>query len=240
MRAVYGDYTHQNQECRIVVASEMLRSPLGVAYGIKRQVGITGAIHGDTQSELHTNIAALMAAYAGDGEDFQFQWNDDTATPDINIVNANTFGGVRVVQPPSFDRGESGEYSSFRYYSIKLEASEPLAGVAGVAFIWEIEEEVEVTTPLPFVHVPILNGPWQKQQNRSHALYTATQTGSITTLWSDPAGLIPPPGWPSDLKEANVGRSSVIVVADGLYARRARYSFQFERNTEFILPPVIV
>lgn len=128
----YGSYAHDEGEVLVRVSVDaimdrfMRRMGEVVEYtiiGIKKVADqATDAL---TQAALTTALDAMITAYDADYEDFGLYLADGT-TPTRHVVsNAATFGGVKVVKPPTFLNPQWGgrtEYLNSRMYYIVLRA----------------------------------------------------------------------------------------------------------------------
>jgi hypothetical protein len=128
----YGNYAHDNCECGLRVAATAImdgyRRRMGTIFeytivGVK--IVPTQATPDQTKALLTTALQSLEAAYAVDNQNCGLYLPDGvTATAHV-LTSANTFGGVKVIQPPTYIEGPwTGqiEYLNRRSYSIVLRA----------------------------------------------------------------------------------------------------------------------
>lgn len=130
MFLAYGSYQHQVGEADISIdrVAEVNQAQVPIAvietWTIKgtltSQIGPTG---------IDAQIAALTAAYSQDGQDLILYMPDGVTRTSTTLLAANTIGGTRVVQRPSFPGGRPAERVGFCGYTIKVTAELPI--VAG-------------------------------------------------------------------------------------------------------------
>ncbi len=139
------------------------------------------------QSALSAAIDALTAAYALQAQDVGFYF-DNGAPTSHTIRSADTNGGVRVVAPPSFPEGKGAEYSTFRTYTIGLEAErlEPDATLLS----WTETLQLKGGGP-QFTFLEPINGIAQKQLLKQATTFRATQSGQAVGYLSYPAPAAP-------------------------------------------------
>jgi len=191
----YGTYQHDSREVGLTIQRRSLVSESGVHYGTRETWNVIGLLQADNQTLLTAKIDALMTAYRYDGSNIGLYLDSGIATSH-KILNSDTMGGIRVVQEPSFpeDGVRTAEYSTFRSYTIILEADLPI-GSANVILSWT--ESLDMTGrggPLR-LFLPVLTGPWQEQMTTDASTYTVVQSGAAVGLrtWPVPAT----PLWPS-------------------------------------------
>src|SRR5262245_3127403 len=117
----YGAYQHAANEASVVISKQGLFSEAGIARGVRERWTIQGRLQAADPTSLSAAIAALEAAYRLQGQDAGFYFDNGQASSHV-LRSAGTVGGVRVVVPPSFPQGQGAEYSTFRSYTIVLEA----------------------------------------------------------------------------------------------------------------------
>ena len=190
----YGAYTHANHECSLVVARTPRFNDGGQQVAVVERWEIAGFIQAASQAALTTALSALASAYALNGQDATLLLDDGVTPTHHQIINANTLGGVRVVQAPSFPQGRGAEYSTFRSYTITLEAEIPVSGASSLLVFFEEALSFKGGGPR-FVHLQTLTGSPQKQIVAASTPFTATQQGRSIGYASYPT--IPAPLWPS-------------------------------------------
>jgi hypothetical protein len=127
----YGGYSHDDGECLVRVSVDaimdkfMRRMGEQIEYtiiGIKK-VNDAGSPEA-TQAALTAALYALTDAYNVDYQDFGLYQSGGGATRHV-VLNDETFGGVKVVKPPTFMNPQWGgrtEYLNSRMYYIVLRA----------------------------------------------------------------------------------------------------------------------
>lgn len=191
----YGNYTHQPAECELSTDAEAIYSQGGIIVGQVIRWDIQGFLHADTKAQLTSALADLEAAYSIQGQDAIF-YLDDSSTPTHHALrSSNTVDGVRVVRPPHFPEGKGAEYTTFRRYSIGLEATyhtnfstNILAFYESVSFRGGGPRDDFLLT---------LEGLPQEQRLNQYTVFEATQEGSAIgqLLYPNP----PDPLWPANL-----------------------------------------
>lgn len=190
----YGTYLHANNECAVIVSKSPRFNEGGQQVSVIEHWDITGFIQAASQAALTSALAALATAYATNGQDLTLLLDDGVTPTHHRIVNANTLGGVRVVQGPNFPQGVGAEYSTFRSYSISLEAEIPVSGATSLLIFFE-EMLSFKGGGQRFVHLQTLTGSPQKQIVAASTPYMATQSGRSVGYGGYPA--VPSPLWPS-------------------------------------------
>ena len=176
----YNGYPHAEYEVTVDVAKRGLENPSGFVYGESITLTITGILQGDSLPDLLTKQAALSNAYAIQNGNILWQSGSTTI---LNIQSDQTLYGVRVVKPPSFERGAApGELVNRRQYQIVLEAAylyDTSVGVNGDPYILDYESQLSTTgTGGPtFAHLPTITGRFQKQQLTETSVVTIQQSG---------------------------------------------------------------
>lgn len=205
MWARYGNYTHGQRQLVVTQSRENLYTPRGEKWGIGFSISIRGAIGTltATQADLVSEADELYNAYGVDGLDFSYRFPDLTSAP-VLLNNANTFDGVRVVRPPSFDNPDRTQWTSYAYYSIELQATIDLIkfGLTSPNPILEFHEDID---PGPnggpiFTLMPQEFGTWLPVQTYPASPVPATQSGTIVAL----NGYViptPSPRWPQWLQQ---------------------------------------
>jgi hypothetical protein len=183
----YGTYQHAAGEASVVISKQGIFSEAGLPRGIRERWDIQGRLQAASQAALTAAINALSAAYAVQGLNVGFYFDDGSPTSH-QITSANTNGGVRVVVPPSFPEGKGAEYSTFRTYSLAIEAEwlDPAATLIG----WN--ERLQFSGGGPqFAFLQPINGSPLKQLLRQQTPYRATQSGEATGCYSYPTPALP-------------------------------------------------
>ncbi len=187
----YGNYQHADNEASVVISKEGLFTSAGMPQGVRERWTINGRLQASSQAQLTATIAALAAAYSVQGQDVAFYLDNGQPTSHA-IPSAATNGGVRVVVPPSFPEGRGAEYSTFRNYTIVLEAEwlDPNATLLS----WHEVLSFQGGGP-QFGYLEPINGLPQKQLLKQFTTFRATQAGEAVGYWSYPAPAAPL--WPA-------------------------------------------
>lgn len=186
----YGTYTHAADECAVVVTRTPRFNDGGQVVSTIERWDITGFIQAASQAALTTALTSLASAYATQGQDVTLLLNDGVTPTHHQILNSSTLGGVRVVQAPSFPDGRGAQYSTFRSYSITLEAEIPVSGSTSLLVFFE-ESLTFQGGGARFVYLQTLTGLPQKQTVADSTPYMASQQGRSVGYGSYPAASSP-------------------------------------------------
>lgn len=203
----YGSYTHEENELTISISKNTLFDSSGVPYAVIQNWNIEGWLFGDDSSDLTSKIRALETAYSEHGKDLEFFIN--SAKSAHTIKSSETVGGIKVINPPHYSKGEGAEYSTFRTYSITLEAEIPLDNNREDGDTISFNESLQFVGGGPrFVYLQTINGKPQKQQVAQSTPYKCVQTGSAVGYKGYPVA--PPPMFPGDehIDQRNITRKS--------------------------------
>lgn len=128
----YGNYSHDNCECGLRVAASAIMDQYRRRIGTVFEYTVVGVkIVPDnpnpatTKAALTAALQAMESAYSTDNQNCGLYLPDGTTPTAHTLVSANTFGGVKVMQPPTYIEGPwTGqiEYLNRRTYSIVLRA----------------------------------------------------------------------------------------------------------------------
>lgn len=125
MYVKWGSYQHADNECQVAISRETVNSAHGQPYAIKERWDIQGMLFAADVASLTTAIAALEAAYSGANslnKDLGLYVSGGTTLTAHYITSANTINGTHVVRAPNFPEGAGAEYTTYRTYSISVEA----------------------------------------------------------------------------------------------------------------------
>jgi len=128
----YGSYSHDSCETLVRVSVDAIMDKFNRRMGEQIEYTIIGikkvadeATEDATKASLTAALQDLTDAYNVDYEDFGL-YHPDGTTPTRHIVlNSETFGGVKVIKPPTFMNPQWGgrtEYLNSRMYYIVLRA----------------------------------------------------------------------------------------------------------------------
>lgn len=178
MIVTYGGYTHEGSPGFDAgwdtLYDDKQRPLFRVQY-----VELYGELKGATQSEIHSKMAALEAAYQQGNQDFLIRLDDTTKTVHCLEV-ANTYNGVQV---PKLVWGSQrkGQFATHRSYTLRVEARYYL-GSSGAEFITKFEETLAVEGnggPDLFVR-PLLDGTFDAQTVYPATVVRAEQSGTAS------------------------------------------------------------
>lgn len=119
----YGAYAHDLNECMLRVSTQGIFDKFNRRMGDSVEWTILGVKQADTQEDLTDALTDLVTAYNFDYEDVTLFLADGTTPTHHAVLNDDTFGGVKVVVPPTFLNGPwTGriEYLNRRTYYIVL------------------------------------------------------------------------------------------------------------------------
>lgn len=125
MRGTYGSYQHDHSELAIRSEQHAIFDTFRRRIGEKIRFTCLGVKRAANQAELNTKLEALVAAYRNDYQDFVLYQDDGTTPTILQLRSDQTFGGVKVVVPPSMVSGPwSGqpEFANMKTYFFVLEA----------------------------------------------------------------------------------------------------------------------
>ena len=242
MYLAYGNYQHSAGEATLRgIMSESLSSENGQVYAIRERWDIEGRLQitdqgtaAANQAAMTTAIDALKAGYSRDGGDIGF-YDDGGNLSSHSIKSSATRSGVRVVQPPSFPEGRGAEYSTFRTYTLAIEAEFTPSG-GGSLLSWTETISFQGTGgPLWGYLVPI-NGPPQSQLFSQASTQWAYQRGraAMRGEWSPP----PSPRWPTQ-EHGDLRDIQFEVPPDNSGRRVTTWSYVFESSVPLAGLPAV-
>lgn len=243
MQLAYGDYYHATNEAVLeqVTAKTEFTERMQARF-VRRTWSIRGILQvypgpdQNGQTLLDAAMAQMELAYSVNGLNAAFFLND--GSPGTHYLNsADSIGGVRVVQPPSWeDDGRRAEYSTFRTYRIVLEADFP---VVNDGIVLQQESLQFIGGGQKFIHLTTLSGQPQKQIVAQYSPYTARQSGITVGLY----GYINPPSpiWPDAIKwdQSNVTNRGPKNLNGTLVDWTTEYEFAFEDASPLMGWPTI-
>lgn len=188
----YGSFSHEVDEAAVVIAKTALLTEAGVPYAILHRWSIRGRLTADDQAGITTAIRNLAEAYSVPGKDISIRF-DSGSTSAHQILSSQAVGGVRIIEPPSFPIGDGAQYSTFRDYTIVVEAEVP-TGLSGSSFLLWVET-INFSGGGPRdVYIETINGPPQLQRVNEFTVFRASQSGSAVGYRGYP--IVPGPIWP--------------------------------------------
>lgn len=165
MQLKYRNHEHADDEVGVTMKQETLWSERGRAHATRHTWTIQGQLIGNaTQAEITTAIQALEDAYSVDGGDLTLYLSDGTTVSAHRLRSRDTIGGVKIVQRPSFPKGDGAEYAAgcMRTYEIVAQADFPIWSENLLA--WHQAFSIRgIAGAEKWVLVPTLNGSWQRQ-----------------------------------------------------------------------------
>jgi hypothetical protein len=188
----YGSYTHAQNEPAVQIGKRALFSPRGYRQSVRETWRIVGVLHAGDQPGLTAAIAALRSAYNVNGLDLGL-YLDDGATPTDHVLSSGaSLGGTRVTSL-AFPIGAGAEYSTFRSYSITVEADYPDTSNNLLDFSETLS--FEGTGGPRLVFLDTLAGLPQPQIARQFTTCRARQQGRAVGQATYPP--VSPPIWPT-------------------------------------------
>lgn len=151
---------------------------------------------GGSLATMKAKIQALEAAFSTDGKDLILYEPDGRAETAHALRTRNTFGGVRVVEPPSYPDSSGANLVTYRDFAVTLEALVPVTGTRSAYRSFTEQIQFSGGGPL-FHHLEPLVGRPIKQMGKQATVFRAVQSGSAVGLSGSPNPfLIAPPLWP--------------------------------------------
>src|SRR5262245_55968910 len=188
----YGSYTHAQNEPAVQIARRAVFSPRGYRQAVRETWRIVGVLHAANQSALTAAIAALRSAYNVNGLDLGLYLDDQTTLTDHALISGASLGGTRVTAL-DFPTGTGAEYSTFRSYSITVEADFPDASNNLLDFSETLS--FDGTSGPRVVFLDTLEGLPQPQLAQHRTQSRARQSGRAVGLPTYPGAA--PPIWPA-------------------------------------------
>lgn len=188
----YGSHNHAQDECTVTIDRQTVYGDNGfsVEHELHRWT-IEGEVQATTNAAIVAAFTALEAAYATPGKDLRLKFNDGSIAH--QVLNSQTYSGVKIVAPPSYPVGDGTELHNARSYRIVIEA-EVKPTVAG-SNILLFQETLSIEGGGPeLAVVPLLRGPVDIQTLYEQTEVIAVQEGTISGRESYPA--IPGPLFP--------------------------------------------
>ena len=180
LRLRYGAYRHEASEAAVQIQRSLERTDAGEIYGVRETWSITGRLHGDTQTELSTNLAALEQAYSHTAESMALEFADGSGSTVHRIDPGDLLSPIEVIQPPSYPIGDGAQYCGFRDYQITVHALVKVSGGQPDLLAWEETYEMSGGFPRD-VLVQTLNTPPIRQRAALATPFMVRQFGSATS-----------------------------------------------------------
>ncbi len=185
----YGSFALDPGEAGFTISRSAIQVN-GIAIGYTERWDIQGRCQAGSPSAISAAIAAREQAFKIPNQNLTLYLGDgSTSTHQISV--AYTQGGVRTSNFVAYPIGRGGEYSTYRNWSVSLEADFLDSSLDLIA--WTETVAFDGGGPRTLWLEP-LNGPPQQQLGNEQTTFKATQTGEATGLFMYP---IPPqPIWP--------------------------------------------
>lgn len=217
----YGSYSHANNECAVIISRDGTVGEDGKVVSVTERWDIAGQYHADSVSALTAGLRAMERAYQDEKRDLVLKTDAGGATAH-GLYNSQTMFGVRVVQPPSYPVGSGAEYTTFRNYTIAVEAE--FAVNSGLLLSYrEGVTQRGSGAALWTYQFPIL-GPPQPQILSQYSPVTIVQEGRAVGFGVYPP--FPPPMW-STQELGEQRQLSREIPAKGSFERVATWSYTY-------------
>jgi hypothetical protein len=185
----YGNYQHPSAEATVAIRREMVWSEGQFAKGFKDTWEIAGFLQAADAPSLTAALALLIAAYQLQGQNAGLFLDDGSSTH--ALLSTTSVTGVKS-SGVSFPEGKGAEYSTYRSYSVTLDAEYRFPGIGVIQFT---ERIARTGTGGPdIIWLEPINGPPQPQMVRQQTVCRARQFGQAVGLFDWPVP--PPPTWP--------------------------------------------
>lgn len=227
----YGNYQHEAGETTLRgIVSESLSSEHGIVYAIRERWDIEGRLQisdqgtaAANQAAMTTAIDALVEAYSQNGRDIGL-YTDAGVLTSHSMKSSATRSGVRVVQPPSFPDGRGAEYSTYRTYTLAVEAEFTPSG-GGTLVSWSETISFQGTGGPRWGYLEPINGPPQQQMFSQTSTQWAYQRGRAVNRGD--FSPVPSPRWPTQ-EHGDLRDIQFEVPADNSGRRITTWSYVFE------------
>lgn len=233
----YGSYTHAHNEPAVQIEKRAVFSPLGLRQAVRETWRIVGVLHAADQPALTLAIAALRSAYNVNGLDLVLTLDDQTTLTDHVLISAAALGGTRVTAL-DFPTGSGAEYSTFRSYSIAVEADFPDTSNNLLDFTETLS--FEGTGGPRTIYLDTLEGLPQPQLAQQRTTFRVRQQGRAVGLATYPG--VAPPIWPAaELQdERRIVLRSPRRVAGNLTEFTAEWAYVFEAVSPLAGVPTVM
>lgn len=219
-RLTYGNYQHAANEV-VIRSVEKSRSvgPRGSTTELVESWGLEGILQASSVAALTTAMRALEAAYAINGQSLAF------AIDGTNTLHTIA-GGLVTVTRFSWDNQFEAEYTTFRSYSIDLEARIPVVENELIDF----RESLVSSGGLPDFRIhTVRNGSPIVQMVAPSTPYRANQSGFAVGYSQYPAVSLPIFGSGSPpLRDREISRETPDIDRGRRFNYPIRWSYTFE------------
>lgn len=230
----FGNYIHANNEVQLTISQKTNFSARGYLMTTRVTHNISGKLLSSdgTSATLTGQLNLLEAAYGTNGYSAGLYQDNGTPCSALHILNSpNSLGGVRVVSPPSYPKGDGTDYVGYRSYSITLEADYLYSGTNILE--WSETITVEGTGEADIIYLETLEGIPEPQTASQYTMCRATQSGSSKGV----AGYLdfPAPIWPEfeKGKMRKRGETTPTIVSGGVWQYPRTWSHTYESNQPF-------
>ena len=176
----YGSYSHALSDAAVAISRTGEWNDLGVCYAIREVWSIQGRLIADDQSGVTTAIANLESAYRVSNRNISLRF-DGGGTTAHGIAVQNTIDGIRVRVQPSYPVANGADYSTFRHYSIVVEALVKTGLTSSEIVQWEEVVSGQGGQPRD-VMIETLNTLPVMQRTANHTVFVVTQSGRAVGL----------------------------------------------------------
>lgn len=191
--AWYGGYEHdENSVSFNSFTREYIDAPTGVHKLLRVTADIEAKIIKPTLTEIYTAAEEMRDAYSVGGYSFEILDNNGTRIPSWYIDSTQAVGGVTVLKPVSHGEIRGSHGVNWLKCNIVLQADFLQLTPAYLSFN-EVVTFSGSGRPLKVRRIPA-EGDVFKQTVSEKSWYTATQTGSLSTVGTNPQPM--EPIWP--------------------------------------------
>lgn len=192
----YGSFSFDSDTVAVSIQRNNTLNEAMQSYITTHQWELTGQIQGTTQNDVISKCALMETAFSLAGKDLIVLGNDGS-TVAHSLLNAGSVSGVRVTRPPSYPRGDGTQLTTFRDFTISLEADYYFAPQV-TDTLKMFNETVNISGGGPLYDlIEMTNGPPVFYRVRNFTPWRATQSGSAVGLRSRPNPQAPI--WPGAL-----------------------------------------
>lgn len=222
----YGSYRHDVGECSIGHSVSPIFDGRGNQKSTLEKLSISGKIHADNVSDLTSKIDLLIKAYSVNGKDACL-YDDSGSRTRHCLLNNNSVNGVVVTSLPQFPESDGAEYTTYRSYSISLEAEYYSSSTSPLS---SFQESLSVTGTggEKRVFIEVSEGLPVEQVVRQNTIVTAVQSGSAIGVYGYPP--VPSPLFPESLlsNSVSINKNSPTRNINGSFTNyEIQWSYQF-------------
>lgn len=242
MRAKYNTFTFPDGRWSISKSITSNENEAHQELSTIHRVDIDGRLQADSAALIEAQYTLLTRAYSVNGEDFLVFLPTGGISERLSLRSAGSLGGVRVIQKPSIEGLENGQYTTYLPVKISLEAEYPSTNSDILLTSFRETVNFEGGGPVHGWYRPIRGLP-TKGIVRQLDTYRATQSGSAVGYLDYPRlGTIagaPPPIWGFQHLNANprVSRDSAELHNGSYINWPITWSYEFESATPLFGSP---